>query len=424
MKLNDKNIDKIFKDAAAAQDTPKFKEEYWSEMESIIDENKSKSKLPIYLGSIAVLGVLFSLGYFLNSSPKESYERNEILLSKNEISQEETDELSKSGGVSDNLTPNSFTDTEDEAENTDSKNDVTESTEESLPKSNKSKESFKKESNSARNDLFAKKTDDTININTTDKSSKNHDDYQVNEEGRLNKSVDNDEAQSDDISRLSPREKALTSDLEENKNLIPLNNRIKPNFKFGIEGGLTFAESYQGNTASSSRFSLASIASMNWNNIVVRSGVGISHEKANNLKLRQSSTVYGMNATEYENTLHYNTFTELFIPLEIGYRFHNTTFGIGGQASLLMGTKMTHDSRVNGELIESRSLRNRKDALNTVIGGGYLWVHQHLSRKVEAGVKIGKAFRGRVYDSGFDHNISKPNPIFGQIYVNFTIFDK
>lgn len=418
MKLNDKNIDKVFKDAAAAQDTPKFKEEYWNEMESIIDDSKSKSKLPFFLGSIAVLGILLTFGYLVTYTPDATYEQKEVLLSKNDVSHKEIQRNIKPDNTSiynDQVSSLSLT-SEKVIDNTEK-----ESVEKVLPKNINSNIMRQEESQMTNKNDYTNHTEKT----TFEEGGFNFSDKSRNEmifESQEVKSIENSETEN--VLRLAPREKEITSGLVENQNLIELNNRIKPTFKFGIEGGLTFAESYQGNSASSSRFSLASIATVNWNNLIVRSGVGISHEKANNLKLRESSIVYGMNATEYENTLHYNTFTELFVPFEVGYRFNNTTFGVGGQASLLVGTKMTHNSRVNGELVDTRTLRNRQEALNTIVGGGYFWIHQHLSRNIEAGVKIGKAFGGRVYESGYDHDISKPNPVFGQIYVNFTIFEK
>jgi len=442
MNLNDENIDKIFRDAASNSQSPDFKEDYWSEMQAILAQENNTKKTGVFdiawiaLAITALTAMLAIL--FLNPISERnidlalSSEENEIIQSNENT---ESDVQTEEKLIEDkefNLTVENndlnidnnkvFRDNEKVAEQKSTKTPVKNRTD------FESKSVFSKEAEDDQADAVQSNKIESsisrgmINENEEEDSKINEASYQ-----NLNRDVTHGEEQDSPsiIAGLSPKLVQLANlDKAEQELAVFNQRRVRPEHGFSLDFGLSFAEPYQGNTSSSNRFSLGAMYNLDYNNIILRTGMGITVERSSNLSVREESMVYSYTATKYENVLDYKMFTELYIPLEIGYRFNNTTFGAGAQLNVLLGTRMSHIEKINDEVINDRILNNRTEGLNSITGGAYLWIQQHLNTRLMAGVRIGRNIGSRIEDSNYLHDVSRPTPIFGQIYVSYQLFRK
>ncbi len=442
MNLNDEYIDKLFRDAASNEQSPAFKDAYWSEMEALIKKDKAlrTSKIMdsvwMLFSALSFAGMLiFALTYSFtdtveladNTSKNESNAETIQLITKESFDElddgfdaqmEKTQHASAAGNIEAVEQTSTVESRKVSMDNTkapsaiENPSGISSKYDETVVQGeeNEAKKSKATSSGGARDAAMLHELKDNV----------------ANEEKDMN-SLPEAASQQEQLStaaiRLSPMLVTLSGLKMEEQSLIatPI-RRIQPDHGFSLDFGLSFAEPYKGSAASSNRFSLAGMYNLDFNNIIFRTGMGVTVERAANLSVRQESMVYGYNVTKYEHTLAYKSFTELYLPLEIGYRYNNTTFGAGGQLNMLVGTRMVHTEMINGQIISDRMLNNRTEGLNTFTGGAYLWVQQHLNARLMAGMRVGKNIVSRIDAAEYVHDISRPNPIFGQIYVSYRLW--
>lgn len=433
MNINDNNIDKLFRDAANDAYSPDFKESYWNEMRSILNQQK-KSKIVLALeiiwtilalsGLSIVFAILFlqpianekdlsladtkSIGFKNDKQTSVQIKTNDEVLDKtvsktsNVSSSNSAAEIASLAETNLNSKAHKFSDLElSEKDISQTYGDINNKKQDQDLKNKSRGESINDEVNKISSTTFylQMKNEDITNLDQN-----------------RNVLITNS---------LSPRKVKPLSEIKTNEELIHLlPRRIKAEHGFNIDLGLSFVEPYQGNTSSSNRFSIAGMYSLDYNNILLRTGVGLTIERSSNLSVREESTIYGYTATKYENILDYKMFTEAYLPLEVGYRFNNTTFGAGGQLNILLGTRMSHIEKVNNEVVNSRILNNRMEGLNPITGGAYLWIQQHLNTRLMAGVRIGRNIGSRIEGDIYLNDVSKPTPVFGQIYISYQLFRK
>lgn len=430
MNVNDENIDKLFRDAANNSQSPEFQDAYWSEMDALIKQNQMAKKnrfldLVWVVSGFSSLLFLLTLGLFMNSS----INNNETIV---EYSDESKGELANTNKVPKKnrytIDPiNSF-----DKNNTD--NDINlglseQNEDEHIKRTSNDRMEDSSEEISRYNSketIFEKSTS-IISKQENGPIARGHAVGIIDDEVPEGSEYVNNISERSYLSpiRLSPKLVQLSNELASKDELILMGTkRIRPEHAFSLDVGLSFAESYQGTSSSSNRFSFAGLYNLDYNNIILRTGIGVTVERSSNLSVREESMIYSYTATKYEHILDYKMFTEVFVPLEIGCRFNNTTFGAGGQINMLIGTRMNHTERINDEIVQNRMLNNRTEGLSSFTGGAYIWIQQHLNARLMAGARIGKNIGSRIDAENYLHTVSKPSPVFGQVYISYQIFKK
>jgi hypothetical protein len=433
MNLNDNNIDKLFKDAANDAQSPDFNESYWTEMQAVLAQKK-KAKKDYLLG---VIWMFFAISSFAtvsalllyNPMPKQT---NQSVLAENRVQQDKTklqttptEKTDSDIAKAENISINELKESKAVIENENQRNL-------SLPKNNKEL----KQAATSLEELESK-GDQAIAKKENNHSQPKSRGGKIEEENRALNSIHkeslHDNSSSDTSldginiinTNLTPKLVKIDQNLfDHSESIYNMPRRISAEHGFHLDLGLSFAEPYQGNTSSSNRFSLAGMYSLDYNNIIMRTGIGFTIERSSNLSVREESVIYSYSSTKYENILDYKVFTEVYVPFEFGYRFNNTTFGAGGQFNVLLGTRMSHIEKINNEVVSNRTLNNRTEGLNPLTGGAYIWIQQHLNARLMAGVRIGRNIGSRIAENEYLNNVSRPTPVFGQIYISYQLFRK
>lgn len=432
MNLNDKNIDQLFRKGADNMEAPEYNDAYWDEMSQIIDADaKSRKKLIawVFSGVLGVAVIVFLL--FLNivqlneeatfvSSNTEITEQldEKITTSKNDASNSEFHD-----GMSEKNTQKLVAkdDINDKTPRSNFEKSETATNKESLSRDKTNKED---RNTSVKVDKRSSdQLDATIGQNQH-KSSTTPSDFKTD-----NKTIANlndpltAEYSTSSVNTLPIKLIAMETNLEVDQNLISIKNLMNRwRVSYHAEAAFGVSESYQSNTSSPWRYNAAGIIRLKYNQLVIHTGFGVQVESPANLQITERAKVYGFGLNNYENILNYKSFTQLYIPLEIGYKSNNSTFGIGGQFHTIVGTRMSLTSKVNQEITAQKDFNNQTAGLNRYSGNFYLWIDQQLTDKISAGVRVGSAIGTRIADSHYFNTLTNEQPIFGQLTLKYQLF--
>ena len=432
MNLNDKNIDQLFRKGADNMEAPEYNDAYWDEMSQIIDADaKSRKKLIawVFSGVLGVAVIVFLL--FLNVV--QLNEEATFVSSNTEI----TEQLDEKITTSKNDASNSeFHDgmSEKNTQKFVAKDDINDKT----PHSN-----FEKSETATNKELLSRdktnKEDRSTSVKV-DKSSSDQLEANTGKNQRVSSTTPSDfktdnktianrndpltvEHTNSSVNTLPIKLIAMETNSEVDQNLISIKNLMNRwRVSYHAEAAFGVSESYQSNTSSPWRYSAAGIIRLKYNQLVIQTGFGVQVESPANLQVTERAKVYGFGLNNYENILNYKSFTQLYVPLEIGYKSNNSTFGIGGQFHTIVGTRMSLTSKVNQEITAQKDFNNQTAGLNRYSGNFYLWIDQQLTDKISAGVRVGSAIGTRIADSHYFNTLTNEQPIFGQLTLKYQLF--
>lgn len=432
MNLRDENIDLLFRKSAENVEAPEYNDAYWTEMNQLIDaDQKSRKKLVVwtYLGTLGAILIIFLL--FSNRTEKDN---NALQLAeKEELVSDRLDNHSKSinkEGTKQNAIQktNKEEELKSELKNKESKSQKVKEVVNSNPSAKSTAKNKTKTASLPSNsgEGFLNKADSKNVKQKQHTPPKNPDLLAINRASHLNTSDQQEVVEAEHLevwSSLPVKLIPLNTETEINSNLIPLKNLMDrwrvtyhTEFAFGV------SESYQSNTSSPWRYSLAGVVRFENRQLVINTGFGIQVETPANLQITERAKVYGFGLKNYENILNYKSFTQLYIPLEVGYKSNNSTFGVGGQFHSIVGTRMSLTSKVNQVITAQNDFKNQMAGLNRFSGNFYLWIDQQLTDKVSAGVRVGSAIGTRIADSHYFNTVTNEQPIFGQITLKYQLF--
>lgn len=430
MNLNDKNIDQLFRKSAENIKAPEYNDSYWEEMDQLINTDASRrKKLMIWsffgtLGSAFIVLLLFinlDLSTDENSNISSIQPNSELPLTKEKTKKKKEHTIQSDS--SDKNIQTVISESNIHKKNTQSfdKNDI---------KTNSDSEHTSKTStNNSSKNSFTK-----TEMNPTSLTSSS------NKKRNRSHKVESDKKKSDLITRSNNEQ--LTTNIQVNKistlpiklisfetgtnvenNIVPLKNLMNRwRISYHLEAAFGVSESYQSNTKSPWRTSLSGIVQFEYNQLVVNTGLGIQLETPANLQITERAKVYGFGLKNYENILNYKSFTQLYIPFEIGYKTNNSTFGMGGQFHSIVSTQMSLTSKVNQEITAQVDFNNQMAGLNRFSGNFYLWIDQQLTDNISAGVRVGSAIGTRIKDSHYFNTVTNEQPIFGQLTLKYQLF--
>jgi len=413
MNINNKNIDQIFKDAAHAEKAPEYNPVYWEEMSAILDAKDAKRKRFVYwtISGASVFVLLLSILFTVNyKDVKETTVLNEIRKveqslpkeTHSEVEYNNTTSKEKEVNIAEN---NSFSNEKvQDLPQTESNNRIENQFFQSFAEAGK--ESVLKSSNPQ---FF-----DNSNIDLVD--------------DEVDKSIETKPTKAQDvnwdINKLSPLQ--ITS-IEENtsRKFQPSLFEPKPRPSYSLYAKVSFGlmENYKTSRPfESGLFDLSLNFEVNTNNLLIRAGVGAQQTSNADLIVSHRKKVYDYGIVEVQSDLSYQGLWDIYIPLELGYKYRKTAFGVGVQANYLISTTMNLNVYENHKLTSSEWFTGKKNGLKSFSTQAYLWLEHSLTPRIALGLKVGTNISGRlVKNSNYFNNSSTTNPIYGQLALRFNI---
>lgn len=412
--MKENNMDQLFRDAAHLEKAPQYDNSYWAEMNAILDAKDAKRRGFIYwtIGGTSVLTALLFLLFNLNGN--NSIEK---------YSQENQRELTP---IQTDKTSTFFKEQAVNKENTQIQGIEKESM---LTASESTLQNGQENTVTNRNAVPSQEGDDN-NMATHEISNLNPTAFVGNEvsenesESTESKHSEKTEAINEEISTLSII--TLNRLAENNINRLRYSNfKYKPRPSYSLyakmSGGVM--ENYKTKRPfESGLFDLSLNFEVNLNNVLLRTGFGSQYTTNSDLIVSQRKKVYDYKVIDVQSDLSYQGLLDIYIPVELGYRFKSTSFGVGVQANYLITTNMNLSIYEDNELVSTERFKGKKNGLNSFSTQGYVWLEQNLTPRISLGLKVGTNISGRIIkNSGYFNNSSTTNPIYGQLSLRYTI---
>src|SRR5690554_2202721 len=424
MNAQDNNLDQIFRDAAQSQKAPLYDDAYWAEMNAMLDARSKKKKGFIYWtlgGTAAAIGLLILLFGINNQKATALYTQNELQNKQIERIAESTTNTANTENTAKETvkTKNTNSQTKKNSNN-------------ATVKTERSTYNLKGNQNSQASTA-------TNTVHTNSKSNKNIIQGENEEIGKNVVGKENLENKKDaelyiqedkteeialsEIEMLPIIERSLVEQYGTER-LRFIDHKYNPatriNLYAKLSGGVM--ENYKTSRPFESGLVDFSInAEINIKNLLVRSGLGIQMTSNADLIVSQRAKVYDFGATDIQNDLSYQTLYDLYLPVEFGYKYKSTSFGIGIQINYLMSTKMDLNRYENTNLVTTEKLYGNTNGLNRFSTQGYLWLEHGITNRFSLGLKVGTNISGRIKEGKYFNNSATTNPIYGQISLRYNL---
>lgn len=402
MSLEDKNIDQLFRDAAANSKAPEYNPEYWDEVSAMLDKEQAQKRVFLWwpLGGAAITTALLILLFVSNDtafSEKRYAKSNAYEIKSEQVT------ISQDQPANSTISPNAASTVHN------SPKKVSQIIYKgNSPRSNKSDE---RNYISKRNSNVA--APNFLETNSVDLSKERA----LSEAAIKARKTENPEILT---SSLPVEVHELVCKVHTTQKLI---DRSSP-FRIIAQVDLGVMENYE--TARPLQSGLASLAikaEFEQSNLILRSGIGLEISSNADLIVSKRAQFYSFGLSNIQTDLSYQNMFELFIPLEFGYHHLKTRFGIGLQVNYLINTTMEMNVYEGNNLISSERFTGYNNGLNLLSGQGYLWVNHQLTSKLAVGAKIGTNLTKRFNAIAYFNESAATNPIFGQLSLNYTLFD-
>lgn len=402
MKLDDKNIDQLFRDAAQNKPAPEYRSSYWNDVASVLNNEQRRKKALLFWslgGSVTFIGLLSLL--FVGIQPEDSSPRytqgSQVDV---QIAQHDADAV--------DLESNS----------------------------NSLDQTAGQTTTSSRNDQFKEggykvgPKQKNINTNGSNKSNvANKRDFEEvktpRQENGLKKPVQLPISEipslqlGGEVARLPVKPQYGFEPIALQDEITLLKNR----FQLTAELNLGVMENYKTSRPfDSGLFSFAVKGSYTNNNVFVSSGLGLQVSTNSDLVISRRAKYYGFGVENHQTDLSYQNMYDVYVPLEIGYIQNRTKFGMGLQASYLVNTSMELSKYKDNELISSEKIRGFSNGLNKFSAQGYVWLNHSVTQRVSLGIRVGTNFTNRIKEGDYFNESATTNPIFGQLSIQYHIF--
>lgn len=422
MKWNDRNIDQLFRDAAQNTPAPGYKSSYWNDISSALNaEQRRKRGLILWsLGGGTVLVALFAILFYEPTfqvdkpryAQQQGAEITPVEYSSTEKSLQTTTHLSVPKEQQETSVSTHLNSSDSETKKNSSAAGI-ESNGASQAEHTVSADNYSKNS---------KKRPDIVHIDnrTTENQNSLTSHNADSEENKTKLEEVNDGEFTASIDILSVRELNFTP-FNNSEDLLIASNQRKWNLSAQVNLGAM--ENYKTSRPfESGIMSFALKGNYLKSNLQISSGIGIQVSTNSDLVVSQRAKYYGFGVVNHQTDISYQNMYDLFIPVELGYRHNNTTFGIGLQANYLINTSMQLRKYEDNLLVSSENISGYSNGLNKLSAQGYLWVSQQFSPRFSAGLKIGTSFTNRIKEGNYFNESATTNPIFGQISLGYKIF--
>ena len=448
MSEKDENIDQLFSDAAQSQNSPEYNEAYWTEINNVLDARDRKRKGFIWwsIAGSFMVGLLV-LALLPVSTPNEDI----VLYKKINATDLEIQTASLTQEFAfQNAFPHTFNENKKEFNNTRSNKTASFTTKKGSLNDLENAKTNKKfaasnqntvQQNPSKVTLNQAKTEDyTIKQNANPVSPYSSEDSDlleveesilateenraVHDKNTLN--AENAEEESKSVVSVLPilYPKTQLNNTKEHTEAISVvtgdNNRspfkLYTKFSAGLMENYKTARPYE-----SGAFNLSLNIEANFSDVLIRTGIGTQLTTNADLILSQRTKVYGFSVTSHQNDLSYQQLIDVYVPVEFGYKYKSTSFGIGAQVNYLVNTSMDLNQYENSQLVNTQKYRGHKNGLNSFTTQAYLWIEQEFTPRFAAGIKVGTNISGRINKNKYFNESATTNPIYGQLSLRFNL---
>lgn len=398
MKLTDKNLDKVFQDAAVHSKALDYKEAYWEEFESILNtEQKKKGGLWIWFSAGTLAFALLSTFLFLDTN-------------KNQI----TAIQSNTSDTKNNVPNFNYAEELNELQNSKHLNKLY----------NSSNRSVNKTKNYSATSNLSNTSNDGISENAITNELEN---LNVKKSNLITLSKipqDLSETTSEKVDQLTLRIIDAKAFNAERETIVhkALNPNKRKGWSFYTQLNVGISEAYNENILDRSLASGVSLnVEHNFENLVIRTGLGFSATTNTAIAFSDRSKVYGYSSNSYSHHIIYDNLYELYVPLEIGVEVKGYTFGAGLQVNYLLGNTLHFSSVENNEVVIEEDYKNIKEGLNDFSLSGHVFVDKAISKHISLGAKAGTLLTDRYSKENiFEFGENRKNPLFGQLYLKLN----
>ncbi|MDX1652347.1 MAG: hypothetical protein R3277_07640 [Brumimicrobium sp.] len=441
MKLTDKNIDQLFRDAAQNEKAPGYSSSYWNEMNSMLNERDKSRRIYAYRVAAGTLLFAFLVGILFMINNGYDMPNKNLKIAGAEDSVKSL--AAKSGNSADRINQKSnnipveaeknFTEFENEhiserrlsfdrksGLKTENKELAGSSEKEYAQFSNRKSIAPSKTENLNTQVIMPEKKERILNseINPSSGSDlKSSDNLLTSEQKKEISDLNISEVTDFSLQPLLLNFNTLdTEGLVDFKEVVKEKNLLLyAKFSAGLMENYETSRPFQ-----SGLFDLS--ASVEWkkNQLSLRSGLGFQMSTNADLVVSQRAKVYGFGVTNYQTNLSYQTLYDLYIPAEFGYIHGTTSFGVGAQINYLLGTKMNYETYENKELTQTSTYNGHKEGLNPFTTQGYVWAEEKITPRISAGIKIGTHLSSRIKEGKYFNESSTTNPLFGQLSLRYN----
>lgn len=414
MSTDKNNIDQMFSDAAQSEKAPQYNSKYWAEMNSILNARDNKKKGFVFwaFGGSAIFAVLIISLFTLNmdnSFTEKRYAKEETTLYIEEVNL--SGDQSSTSHISETHLNKNKASEQNRLNNEENRNSILPENESLLVHQNSDKENTISTNRNSFN-----KEDSENGINSSNKNSREI-------------AIENFEPQAISIGKLEQKmflPYTATYYIAQSKsgNIIGSTYNIKapPTFRLyaKFSGGLM--ENYKTSRPyESGLIDLSLNVEMNMNNVLLRSGIGTQLTSNADLIVSQRKQINDIIVINLQKDLSYQNLIDIYIPLELGYRLNNTSFGAGAQVNFLLTTSMDLNNYENKVLVNTEKKYGNRNGLNSFSTQGYIWIEQRFSPMISLGLKTGTNISGRIKDGEYFNESATTNPIYGQVSLKVNL---
>lgn len=448
MNLTDKDIDKLFRDAANSAPKVEFKDAYWDEMNAFLDQEE-KSKRGIYsmlsIGILALIGVgslllipnqnkynVDVLANRVNSftqGPKETLAMNANTKATN-VSQVNTQTspaviTSKETQVVSTPTANKEVKTKNATSSISSSVSTTDVT-----ASNQANGKSDNVQNSIQR-LSTLKTLKTVNNNSNSETEANTvlaateakeapaKNFIATNRTNLLSAIGNNVGQLPFSAASKPNlgsDANTIGDLAKIKSLIRLKDRLY------VELGVGLMDNYNDAIAGRSyTYSGALNYEFRKDWFRLRTGVGVSMATNVNLTYTTSAKIYDFGSRNSSNELIYKDLYDVYVPIELGASFKKVSFGLGYKYNFLNHSRAEFRTFNDGALKEEGVYYGLTEGLKQNTSSAYFFIERNLFGNVDLGIKMGTYLNSRAaLTEMFDMVGQDMNPKYGFVYLKYN----
>lgn len=408
MKLDDKNIDQLVRDAAQNASAPKYDSAYWNDVSSLLNAEDRKKKALFFwsIGGSVIVIALFSILFFDGSGQSILYAQvnseniSPIIYSEHPIK--------PSPCVTSEYVSSGFNSSRSEKEKLNIYNATDFTSLENQGKAINTIGDFK----SGKLEDAQAHQDELENIPSNIDVQKD-----IISENNKNEHV------SADLQGISQTLEARNLDFKIPNTPDMHNSITQSHLSLTMELNAGIMENYKTSRPfESGMISFALKGNYIKSNLMFSSGIGLQVATNSDLVVSQRAKFYGFGVVNYQTDLSYQNMYDVYIPLEIGYKQNKTSFGMGLQANYLINTSMSMQKYEDNELVSSENISGYSNGLNKLSALGYVWLSQELGEHFSAGLRIGTNFTNRIKEGDYFNESATTNPVFGQVSLRYRIF--
>lgn len=366
MNTEDKDIDRIFREAANEMSVP-FHESYWDEIEALLPTNPTRKRGVWFWSVAASLAIILTvLGWnqFANKSNSEEIKYASTRLEKKDHTQSKS--LEKASQRSNQQ--------KEKNQNLNGKK----STENFISKSLLSTHTYSQNKDALKRTNSSVIESQKIKLLNENRDELTHNDRAKEQVNNLN------------LNKLNKLEQIETV-LAQQTSVLPNFKKSKNTIYVEAFGGVAQALTQSEPASPSLTYGIGAGISHKINSFALRAGINLRALNTNNTEIKRNSKVYSFSSVQFQQNLNYGQMYYADIPLEIAYTKEKQSFYIGVSPSVLLTSRLKFETRQDEALTDKGAAWNQSLGLNRFHLNAVLGYELELQKHWSAGARISNA---------------------------------